>query len=155
VKTFPIQDGPDVPYECAERAYATYAKFYGKSQSLERLGERGGFGHQEFACLFNGHRPYGCAEQKACRESADAVGRRLMELEGSLLRASQSLETYEKVMPAVYQDRDRLRKLLAALATNVREHPYLSVMGAVVYDRRLALLRDVEAYFTEVEQEKE
>lgn len=30
-----------MPWECAERAYHTYARFYGRSQSLERLGERG------------------------------------------------------------------------------------------------------------------
>lgn len=57
---FPIQGGPNVPWWAAEQAYRGYAKCYPGSasqQSLAQLGERGGFGVAEFACLFNGHGP--------------------------------------------------------------------------------------------------
>lgn len=56
-KRFPIQGGLTVSWPAAERAYATYAKLYGRGQSLERLGERGGFGMLEFAMLRAGRRP--------------------------------------------------------------------------------------------------
>jgi hypothetical protein len=46
-KTFPIQEYGRVPWEVAEQAYIGYAKQCGTSQSLERLGERGGFGVEE------------------------------------------------------------------------------------------------------------
>lgn len=67
---FPIQDSADVPMVMAEKAYGTYKDFYGGSQTLKRLGERGGFGRQEFACLYNGHRP---TDHPECLESVDAV----------------------------------------------------------------------------------
>lgn len=54
VKTFPIQDtrgGDTVPMEWAEEAYKEYAAQFGTSQSLERLGERGGFCATEIAML--------------------------------------------------------------------------------------------------------
>ena len=35
------------PWWLAEEVYAEYSKRYGTSQSLERLGERGGFGRGE------------------------------------------------------------------------------------------------------------
>ena len=54
-RTFPIQGfAPGVPWAAAEQAYETYAKHFGKEQSLERLAERGGFGLHEFACLYLG-----------------------------------------------------------------------------------------------------
>ena len=40
---FPIQGGPSIPWSVAEIAYAEYARRYGRSQSLQRLAERGGF----------------------------------------------------------------------------------------------------------------
>lgn len=46
-KTFPIQDHGRVPWEVAEQAYIGYVKECGTSQTLERLGERGGFGVEE------------------------------------------------------------------------------------------------------------
>lgn len=36
-----------IPWRLAELAYSVYAADYGKSQSLERLAERGGFGPGE------------------------------------------------------------------------------------------------------------
>jgi hypothetical protein len=52
--TFPIQKDlgkSKVPLCVAEEAYKEYSARYGKSQSLERLGERGGFGVSEIAIL--------------------------------------------------------------------------------------------------------
>ena len=54
MEVFPIQDtrGPDaVPMEVAEEAYKEYAAQFGTSQSLKRMGERGGFGATEIAVL--------------------------------------------------------------------------------------------------------
>lgn len=36
-----------IPWAVAEVAYAKYAMLYGASQTLERMAERGGFGHLE------------------------------------------------------------------------------------------------------------
>ena len=66
-RMFPIQDGaPAVRWELAEKAYTTYVSLYGKSQSLERLAERGGFGLKEFSCLYLGHDP-------RCKHSGEHV----------------------------------------------------------------------------------
>jgi len=56
-RRFPIQGGLSVTREAAERAYLAYAKFFGTNQSLDRLGERGGFGLREFVHLFDGRNP--------------------------------------------------------------------------------------------------
>jgi hypothetical protein len=52
--TFPVQDNRidrDVPLAVAEEAYKEYSAQFGASQSLARLGERGGFGSSELAIL--------------------------------------------------------------------------------------------------------
>lgn len=54
---FPIQGGDAIPWAAAEQAYREYVKHGGAGQSLERLAERGGFGLQEWACLYHGHYP--------------------------------------------------------------------------------------------------
>ena len=51
-RRFPIQGGLTVSWPAAERAYHTYARHFGRAQSLERLAERGGFGLREFAMLY-------------------------------------------------------------------------------------------------------
>lgn len=61
-KRFPILKPPgvkhtrsgyvDLPWLVAELAYEAYAKKYGKSQSLERIAERGGFGEYELDELY-------------------------------------------------------------------------------------------------------
>jgi hypothetical protein len=63
-RRFPIQKAGTVPWESAEKAYETYARLFGKSQSLERLAERGGFGVSEFCALFLGSNPAGCSREK-------------------------------------------------------------------------------------------
>lgn len=58
-RPFPIQaDLPSkgkgrstIPWWLAEIAYERYTELYGKEQSLERLGERGGFGREELLLL--------------------------------------------------------------------------------------------------------
>lgn len=58
-KRFPMQvdrhdsasDWRSIPWGVAEIAYREYAKQFGRSQSLERLAERGGFGWAEFGWL--------------------------------------------------------------------------------------------------------
>lgn len=52
MKTFPIQDYGRVPWEVAEQAYIGYVKQCGARQTLERLGERGGFGVEEMDDFF-------------------------------------------------------------------------------------------------------
>lgn len=46
-RRFPMQDGPDIDWATAEKIYEIYSFLYGKSQTLERLAERGGFGWAE------------------------------------------------------------------------------------------------------------
>lgn len=55
-RRFPIQHGLTIPWTMAERAYDYYAERYGRDQTLERLAERGGFGINEWACLYWRHR---------------------------------------------------------------------------------------------------
>jgi hypothetical protein len=62
-KMFPIQTqkGAEphplrIPWELAELAYSVYASRYGRSQSLERLAERGGFGPNEMDMFVPGWR---------------------------------------------------------------------------------------------------
>lgn len=61
-RPFPIQDeysssdwgtrpACTIPWWLAEKAYAEYADRNGRSQSLERLAKRGGFGRQELLDL--------------------------------------------------------------------------------------------------------
>ena len=59
-RPFPIQQSEPVPWSYAERAYRTYSARFGIQQSLERLAERGGFGLEEFSCLYVGHVPGEC-----------------------------------------------------------------------------------------------
>lgn len=56
-RLFPIQGGGFVRWTDAERAYDYYARRYGRSQSLERLAERGGFGWTEYQCFRRGMEP--------------------------------------------------------------------------------------------------
>jgi hypothetical protein len=73
-RRFPVQHAGMIPWELAERAYATYARLFGRSQSLERLAERAGFGAAQLDCLLAGHDPvdhsrHTVAVQKAEREA--------------------------------------------------------------------------------------
>ena len=43
-----------IPWEIHERAWATYAAKLGRSQSAERIAERGGFSYGEAQCLLGG-----------------------------------------------------------------------------------------------------
>ena len=51
-RMFPMQKGPPIPWETAKVIYRAYSRLYGTQQSLERLGERGGFGWAEVPVIF-------------------------------------------------------------------------------------------------------
>jgi hypothetical protein len=53
---FPMQGGPTIDMQTAREVYRVYACLCGTSQSLERLGERGGFGWAEVEMLFKKHK---------------------------------------------------------------------------------------------------
>jgi hypothetical protein len=46
-RRFPLQPTGSIPWSVAEVAYTAYVRRYGRSQSLDRLAARGGFGHSE------------------------------------------------------------------------------------------------------------
>lgn len=71
-RRFPIQGGLTVTWEAAERAYAHYAKLYGRSQSLQRLSERGGFGVKEFVELWYGRKDMADHENSFARALAES-----------------------------------------------------------------------------------
>lgn len=48
---FPIQGGEPIPWAEAEDIYRDYSYLYGTSQTLRRLGERGGFGIDEIPMI--------------------------------------------------------------------------------------------------------
>ena len=50
-RRFPMIDGPDIDWITAEKIYEMYSYMYGKSQSLERLAERGGAYWSEVAYI--------------------------------------------------------------------------------------------------------
>jgi len=54
---FPIQGGLVVPRVAAARAYETYARLFGRDQSLEDIARRRGFGLFEFVALYRGWNP--------------------------------------------------------------------------------------------------
>lgn len=49
-----------VPWDVHERAWKVYAAAFGRSQSAERIAERGGFSYAEMRCLLAGHSPWSC-----------------------------------------------------------------------------------------------
>jgi hypothetical protein len=61
---FPIQHAGNIRWEHAEKAYKTYCKILGGSQTLDQLCERGGFGIREFCALFLGENPARCSRDK-------------------------------------------------------------------------------------------
>ena len=38
-KTFPMQDGPNLPWNIAEKIYKVYVDLYGDGQSMERMAD--------------------------------------------------------------------------------------------------------------------
>jgi hypothetical protein len=63
-RPFPMQDGPPIPMTLARQIYAGYSAKHGTDQSLQRMGERGGFGWDEVAHLW---------KDKKVREAIDAA----------------------------------------------------------------------------------
>jgi len=52
-RRFNMTNGPSIPWSLAEALYAGYSARHGTSQSLERLHERGGFGWEEIAFMWD------------------------------------------------------------------------------------------------------
>jgi len=61
--------GPSIPFWLAERIHTLYVAVFGDIQTLERLGERGGFGWGEVAVLCQEY------ERKYGRDKLEAVVR--------------------------------------------------------------------------------
>ena len=59
-RRFSLQDGTKVSWADAEKAWGTYVRLFGKHQTLERLGQCGGFSRYEYRCLWLGHDPGKC-----------------------------------------------------------------------------------------------
>lgn len=53
---FPMMGGPPIPWSLAEMIYERYAATYGRSQSLQTIAERGGFGWAEVEHIWKGRR---------------------------------------------------------------------------------------------------
>ncbi len=73
MRMFPIQNADNIPWKHAEVAYKTYSSLFGNGQTLERLAERGGFGIDEFSCLYLGHSPLRCKHFDDCRERVTTI----------------------------------------------------------------------------------
>lgn len=48
-------DGPPIEWSEAEKVYELYACLFGRTQTLTRLAERGGFGHEEIEYIRKRH----------------------------------------------------------------------------------------------------
>ena len=118
-KWFPIQNsgfaardsrpGPArVPWAVGEKAYDAYARIYGKSQSMERMAERGGFSLGEMDEFY-----------PAWREAVDAV-----------LAWQQRATAAESALAALREQAERDAKVVAA-ATQLH---WAEVSSAELYD---------------------
>ena len=134
-KWFPIQRSTPIRWHLAQRAYDTYARLYGTEQTLERLAERGGFGLQEFACLFNGHKPReGHAE---CVEKADAVGRKIAALEKAVEDLQRDLVAqHDPTGDLIQANRDQMLKMHEeAVRRATPEQRCKAALAALMVDR--------------------
>lgn len=120
VKMFPIQNErgakphPNrIPWSVAEKAYSVYASRYGKSQSLERLAERGGFGPGEMDDFYPNWREE-CSELTALCAVRDAAVQLAARVE-SFHECDHSRATCQEVGCVGHE----LRVLLEALKTPV------------------------------------
>jgi len=93
-RPFPIQierggDGSTIPWWLAEVAYKSYARCFGRDQSLERLAERGGFGRDELVGLIR-------KEWEKRRKAHDVTGQMNQFLEelAALLRKYEAKLSY-------------------------------------------------------------
>ncbi len=51
-RMFPMMGGPPIPWSVAELIYERYAAVHGRSQTIERIAERGGFGWAEVEIIW-------------------------------------------------------------------------------------------------------
>jgi hypothetical protein len=103
-RTFPIQSqrgsAPHptrIPWEVADLAYSVYSARHGKSQSLELLAERGGFGPIEMDDLLPGWRER-CDKLSLLTADLAAKDQRIEELAKQLRKANARVEVLENTM---------------------------------------------------------
>ena len=108
-RLFPIQQGNAVPWVMAEKAYLTYARCFGSGQSLLCLAERGGFGVQEFSCLYAGHDPYECPDKQRCLDAVDPVQLRIGTLEKAVADLKENLvAALDPTLDLIHANRDEI-----------------------------------------------
>lgn len=122
-KMFPIQRSTPVPWSEAEKAWRTYAKLYGGSQSLELLGQRGGFGVNEFACFWHGHDVSSDCTHGFPDFPLIAAEKRIAELEAELARAR---EKYRIVREALVEGRTQAERNSALVLATVEPSSLLA-----------------------------
>lgn len=121
-RMFPIQRACPVPWSAGERAWNTYARLCGTSQSVERIAERGGFGLNEFACYFLGHDVCGCGHQQECVEKADSCGRHLAYVEAEVVHLQGALNAMTDRAKEAERKNEQLKELLDPFVFLAREH---------------------------------
>lgn len=99
-RMFPIQAAPrgyagaaaplSVPWSVAEKAYGVYASRYGRSQSLDRMAERGGFGVTEMDDLYPAWREE-VSEITHLRAALAETERERDEVKASLLQMAEGV----------------------------------------------------------------
>lgn len=111
-RTFPIQSERGakghplrVPWSLAEKAYSVYSARYGRSQSLERLAERGGFGPSEMDEFTPGWRDE-CSEIKRLLADRAEMVRELARMREALTRIGAWPKRYG-------EDVDRINEMWA------------------------------------------
>ena len=112
VKPHPMQ----IPWSVAELAYSSYAARYGTSQSLERLGQRGGFGPGEMDMLLPDWRER-CDEINSLLSTITSLQSRLEESEAVIgqlnifLNSERStVELYKSRLEAAEGENGRLKE---------------------------------------------
>lgn len=79
-----------VPWHVAERVYEEYARRYGRSQSLEQLAQRGGFGAEELDRFYPGW-----------REAAEATAREVLDQVQALMHHPDPVEALAAIKTAL------------------------------------------------------
>lgn len=101
VRRFPMQGGPSIPWALAEIIYAGYSVLYGKSQSLERLAERGGFSWCEVEVIYNDKD--GRSKEAIDKASQTPVARTALdeEIRKALLKCADVMDEREDIARVV------------------------------------------------------
>lgn len=65
-RPFPMLDGPPIEWSEAEAVYQLYVCLFGRSQSLQTIANRGGFGHEEIKAITKKHESEKARGQCCC-----------------------------------------------------------------------------------------